>query len=277
MAAQHSSYIAPALIWSAVFHLLILLLAIVGLPKIWEEHRQSLPVAMSVEVLPITELTNIKTKQAQKKETKKKKVEKAVAKKAKSASSSNRKKAEAKKKAIAPPKPKEKKKKKPIPKKKEKPKEEPKEKKEKKEDLDAILKSVADAAQKEQGDKPKKANVEKKKAVSDTYNPSIPMGMSEIDAIRSQFVKCWNLPSGARNAHELRIVVDVRLRADGGVISAELAADKGRYQRDGFFRAAADSAIRAVYRCSPIKGLPAHKYETWKYLQFTFDPRDALY
>lgn len=279
MAGKHTNYQFPALVWSAVLHVIILLFAIVGLPEIWKEHRESLPVAMSVEVLPITELTNIKKKNAQKKEKKKKEVKKAVAKKATSASSSNRKKEESKKKAIAPPKKKEEKKKKPKPKEKEKPKEKPKPKKkeEKKQDLDAILKSVADAAQKEEGKKPQKANKEVKKAVSDTYNPSLPMGMSEIDAIRSQFIKCWNLPAGARNAHELRIVVDVRLRANGSVISAELAQDKGRYYQDGFFRAAADSAVRAVYKCSPLKGLPPEKYETWKFLQLSFDPRDALY
>ncbi|MDG1287835.1 MAG: hypothetical protein P8P30_09800 [Rickettsiales bacterium] len=272
---KHTNYQAPALIWSAVMHLMILLLVMVGLPSIWEKHRESLPTAISVEVLPITELTNIKRKQAQKKE-KTKKEEAAKAKKAKSASSSNQEAKKEKKKAIAPPKPKEKKK----PKKKEKPKEKPKpkkKKKEKKSDLDSILKSIEDAAKKEEGDKPKKSKKEVKKAISDTYNPALPMGMSEIDAIRSQFIKCWNMPAGARNAHELRIIVDVRLRANGSVISAELAEEKGRYYQDGFFRAAADSAVRAVYRCSPIKGLPANKYETWKYIQLTFDPRDALY
>ena len=271
--SKHTNYQAPALIWSAVLHLIILLLVLVGLPKAWEKHRESLPVAMSVEVLPITEVTNIKRKIAQKKEKTKKK-KKAVAKKATSATSSNKKPKKEKKKAIAPPKKKEAK----NPKKKEKPREKPKEKKkEKQSDLDSILKSVAAAAKKDQGDKPTKSNKEVKKAISDTYNPSLPMGMSEIDAIRSQFVKCWSIPAGARNAHELKIVLDVRLRSNGSVISVELAKDKGRYYQDGFFRAAADSAMRAVQRCSPLKNLPANKYDTWKYIQFTFDPHDVLY
>lgn len=276
MTNRYESYQAPALIWSAVIHAIILLLAIVGLPHIWESHRESLPVAMSVEVLPITELTNIKNKQAQKKEAKKE-VEVATAKKATSATSSNKKTEKSEEKKLAPPKPKEEKKNKPEPKKEEKPKEEPKKKEEKKNDFENILKSIEDAAKKEEGDKPTKSNKEVKKAVADTYNPSLPMGMSEIDAVRSQFVKCWNLPAGARDAHELRLTLDVRVRIDGSVISADLADDKGRYYNDGFFRAAVDSAIRAVYRCSPLKGLPANKYETWKYLQLTFDPRDALY
>jgi outer membrane biosynthesis protein TonB len=271
-----ASYQFSAFMWSAALHGLVFLLVIVGLPEIWREHRESLPVAMSVEVVSISDVTNIKRKAAQKKE-KALKESVAKAKKAVSASSSSKKQKEQKKKVIAPPKKKEK----PKPKKQKKPKEKPKPKPEKKKkektDLDSILKSVADAAKKEQGDKPEKSNKEVKKAVADDYNPSLPMSMTEIDAIRSQFIQCWNIPAGARNAYELKVVLDVRLRANGNVISAELAKETGRYYNDGFFRAAVDSAIRAVYRCSPIKNLPPNKYETWKYLQMTFDPKDMLY
>ena len=41
--------------------------------------------------------------------------------------------------------------------------------------------------------------------------------------------------------------------------------------------AAADSAVRAVRnpKCSPLE-LPADKYDQWKRIDFTFDPRDML-
>ncbi len=273
------NYQKPALIWSAVFHVFLLLFAVFGLPEIWKDHRESLPTAMSVEVLPITEISNIKRQQQQKKESDKK-FETATAKKAVSESSTAVKKEPEKKDVVTPPKPKEPEKKKPEPKKEEKPKEKPKpEKVEKKEvaDLDSILKGVEDAAKKEQSDKPTESNEEKKLAKSDNYNPSLPMGMTEIDAIRSQFVKCWTMPAGARDAHQLIVAVNVRLNADGSVISAELGRDVGRYNSDSFFRAAADSAVRAVYKCSPLQNLPSNKYETWKFLQLNFDPSEALY
>ncbi len=282
MKRHTTNYQAPALIWSAVIHIVMILLVLVALPEAWENHRESLPTAMSVEVVKISDITNIKTKEAQKKETKKK-PKKAIAKKAKSASSSNKKAKKKPKKKLAPPKPKKTPKPKPKKKKekpKEKPKPKPKEKKKEKieqKDLSSILKSVADAAKKEEGDVPSKSNQEVKKAKSSDYNPSLPMSMSEIDAIRSQFVKCWNMPAGARNAHELKVVLDIKLRQNGSVINVALAKDEARYYRDGFFRAAADSAMRAVHRCSPIKGLPPKKYETWKYLQMNFNPRDMLY
>ena len=44
---------------------------------------------------------------------------------------------------------------------------------------------------------------------------------------------------------------------------------------DAFFRSAAESALRAVLRCSPLR-LPREKYDTWKNSTFTFDPRDML-
>ena len=53
-------------------------------------------------------------------------------------------------------------------------------------------------------------------------------------------------------------------------------ADRERMERPGgeFFRAAAESAIRAVLRCAPYEMLPAAKYETWRDIELTFDPRN---
>ena len=170
------------------------------------------------------------------------------------------------KKKIAPAKPK------PEPKKIEFDKEEPQE------DLDAILKSVEKAAKAKQSDKVNtQTKTESKKAIFDDYNPSLPLAMSEIDAIRQQFMQCWNVPAGAKNAHDLAVTLSVHLNSDGSVLGVELAEGRPRYYTDTFFRAAADSAMRAVNRCSPLKNLPTDKYETWKLLELTFDPRDMLY
>ncbi|NBO19672.1 MAG: energy transducer TonB, partial [Proteobacteria bacterium] len=50
----------------------------------------------------------------------------------------------------------------------------------------------------------------------------------------------------------------------------------GKYQSDPFYRAAADAAVRAVQRCSPLTGLPSDKYETWKQMELRFDPKYML-
>jgi hypothetical protein len=51
--------------------------------------------------------------------------------------------------------------------------------------------------------------------------------------------------------------------------------DKSRYAADPFFRAAADSAVRAIRNpnCRPLK-LPPDKYEQWKSITLSFNPKD---
>ena len=53
--------------------------------------------------------------------------------------------------------------------------------------------------------------------------------------------------------------------------------DQGRLHSDPFFRAAAESALRAVLnpRCNPLK-LPLEKYNQWRNMILIFDPRDMF-
>jgi hypothetical protein len=46
---------------------------------------------------------------------------------------------------------------------------------------------------------------------------------------------------------------------------------------DPFYRSAAESALRAVLnpQCSPLK-LPPEKFDQWKTLELTFNPKDLL-
>ena len=92
--------------------------------------------------------------------------------------------------------------------------------------------------------------------------------------MRRQISLCWNPPIGARDAQNLIIELLIDVNPDRTVANVDLV-DKGRYGSDSFFRAAADSAIRAVRspKCSPLE-LPVDKYEQWKRIDFTFDPRD---
>jgi hypothetical protein len=102
------------------------------------------------------------------------------------------------------------------------------------------------------------------------------MSMSEIDSLQAQLGRCWNLMAGARFAENL--IVDLRLfmNPDGSLRKAEVV-DGIKYNNDRFFRAAADSALRAVHNpsCTPLK-LPVNKYDLWKTMIVTFDPREML-
>jgi len=100
--------------------------------------------------------------------------------------------------------------------------------------------------------------------------------ITEEDALRRQIEQCWNPPIGARDAQSLVVEVLIDVNPDRTVANAEVV-DKMRYASDPFFRAAADAAIRAVHnpRCNPLELAP-DKYEQWKRIDFTFDPRDML-
>lgn len=96
--------------------------------------------------------------------------------------------------------------------------------------------------------------------------------VSEIDAVRRQFEKCWNVPIGARNPEELIVEVKVRVNRDRTVRDAVIV-DQARTASDTFFRAMAESARRAVLHrnCSPLR-LPPDKYDAWKEMTVVFDP-----
>jgi outer membrane biosynthesis protein TonB len=100
------------------------------------------------------------------------------------------------------------------------------------------------------------------------------MTISEIDAIRRQIERCWNVPAGARDAENLVVEIRLMLNPDGSVMRAEVL-DAQRMARDSFYRTAAESALRAVRRCSPLQA-PPRKYEVWKEITLTFNPKEMF-
>jgi hypothetical protein len=95
----------------------------------------------------------------------------------------------------------------------------------------------------------------------------------ELAALQNQLAGCWSILPGARNAQNLKIEVELEINPDRTVRSAAIS-DQGRYQSDPFFRAAADSALRALRNpnCSPLL-LPEFKYDQWKNMIVVFDPK----
>ena len=95
---------------------------------------------------------------------------------------------------------------------------------------------------------------------------------SEIDALRAQIQACWNPPVGAANAQDLVVRVRVQFRTDGTLSAEPALMNRGS---SPYFQVAAESAMRAVRRCQPYT-LPAAKYEVWRDVEVTFDPRDMF-
>ena len=103
-----------------------------------------------------------------------------------------------------------------------------------------------------------------------------PLTMSEIDAIRTQIQRCWNVPAGARDARDLKIQIRFVLNRDGSLRGDPEIVDRQRASSDPFYRTAAESARRAVLQCSPLKNLPPDKYDRWRDIELTFDPKEML-
>ena len=95
--------------------------------------------------------------------------------------------------------------------------------------------------------------------------------ISEKDAIRRQFYRCWIVPAGAKNIKEYKVSIKLKLNKNGEVINSKLI-NKSNLDNP-FFRTLAESAIRAVNHpdCKRLK-VPVKKYETWKETILDFDP-----
>lgn len=102
------------------------------------------------------------------------------------------------------------------------------------------------------------------------------MTISEMDALALQLRNCWNVLAGARYAENLVVDLKLFMNSDGTLRQAVIV-DQTRYSVDGIYRAAADSALRAVRdpNCTPFQ-LPLDKYNDWKVINATFDPSQIL-
>ena len=99
--------------------------------------------------------------------------------------------------------------------------------------------------------------------------------ISEKDAIRRQFYRCWIVPAGAKNLRDLFVSIKIKLDKEGNVIFSKLINDNRL--NESFFRAAAESALRAVNHpeCKKLK-VPEKKYTTWKEIILNFDPSQSI-
>lgn len=102
------------------------------------------------------------------------------------------------------------------------------------------------------------------------------LSMSEMDALRQQLAQCWSVLTGANEAENLAVDIEVNVTSAKTVQDARIV-DQLRYGSDARFRAAADSAMRALRSpaCTPL-ALPDGKYDQWKNMTVRFDPKDMF-
>ena len=144
-------------------------------------------------------------------------------------------------------------------------------------DFDNLLKSVDKLRQAEKQPTPQpKAPAPAQKTVNSplTDMASQPTA-SEKDYIAGQIWPKWNVDLGAKGADTLQVGVKISITPDGHVTEARRVVDESRYASDGFYRAAADAAVRAVMMASPLKVPPSRPdiFRNNPQITINFDPR----
>ena len=263
-----------SLIYSISFHAIMILLTILSLPLMTRQPID-LPPIVSVELIQISDKTNIPYAPKARKviEEVKKKEERVVSEQAPPS-------AKAKEKPDRIPLPNEKKEKKKIVKKKQNPEEIKPEIRqssefEKKEIIDTNqIAALIDKAKEVEAVKQKKSNKLTQSSVKNSFASGLTL--SEEDALRAQIFSCWSVPLGLPFDEELLVRIKLELKKDGTIMKSEIL-DHERMNRPGqkFYKILAESALRAVRLCQPLK-VPPTGYEKWKNIQLNFDPTEML-
>ena len=100
--------------------------------------------------------------------------------------------------------------------------------------------------------------------------------LTEEDALKAQIFGCWSIPLGLPYTENLLVRIKLQLKPDGTVMKSEIL-DHARMNKpgQGFYKVLAESALRAVKLCQPLR-VPTTGYERWKELQLNFDAREML-
>ncbi len=256
-------------------HLLVILIAAMSLPFITKKPID-LPPIVSVELIQITDKTNIPFAPKAKKiiEKVKKEEQKLVSEQ-------------------APPKivKKEKPDAIPLPDEKSDKVKKPKDKKQNPEKIDNEVKQVSEFEKDELFDPNNIAALidKSKEEIAETTNKTdrvtqdqdrnlntSGLTLSEEDALKAQIFGCWSIPLGLPYNENLLVRIKLKLKPDGSVISSEIL-DHVRMNKPGqaFYKVLAESALRAIRLCQPLR-VPSTGYERWKDLQLNFDAREML-
>ena len=100
--------------------------------------------------------------------------------------------------------------------------------------------------------------------------------LSQEDALRAQIFGCWSVPLGLPYDTDLLVRIKLNLKKDGTILKSEIL-DHERMNKPGqkFYKILAESALRAVRLCQPLK-VPPTGYNKWKELQLNFNPTEML-
>ena len=263
-----------SLFYSIFFHLIVILLTALSLPFMVRQPID-LPPIVSVDFIQISDKTNIPYAPKARKiiEDVKKEEKRVVSEQAPPA-------AKAKEKPDRIPLQKEKKEEKELVKKKQNPEEikpqirQSSEFEEKELVNTNEIAALIDKAKEEEALKKSKSNKLTQSSVKNSFATGL--SLSEEDALKAQIFGCWSVPLGLPFDENLLVRIKLELKKDGTILKSEIL-DHERMNRPGqrFYKILAESALRAVRLCQPLK-VPPTGYDKWKNIQLNFDPTEML-
>ena len=105
---------------------------------------------------------------------------------------------------------------------------------------------------------------------------NVGLTLNEEDALKAQIFGCWSIPLGLPYNDNLLVRIKLQLKQDGTVVKTEIL-DHARMNKpgQGFYKVLAESALRAIKMCQPLR-VPTEGYERWKELQLNFDAKEML-
>ena len=136
--------------------------------------------------------------------------------------------------------------------------------------------ALIDKSKEETAEIQKKQSLELTQDQDSRVNLDKGLTLSQEDAVKAQIYKCWNIPLGLPYDQNLLVRIRLKLNQDGTILSSEIL-DHARMNRpgQGFYKVLAESALRAVKLCNPLK-MPITGYDKWKDLQLNFDAKEML-
>ena len=102
------------------------------------------------------------------------------------------------------------------------------------------------------------------------------LSLSEEDALKAQIFGCWSIPLGLPLSDDLLVRIKLQLKPDGSIEKMEML-DHVKMNTPGKekFRTLADSVRRAIQLCNPLR-VPTTGYERWKNMILNFNAREML-
>ncbi|NRB10634.1 MAG: cell envelope integrity protein TolA [Rickettsiaceae bacterium] len=141
---------------------------------------------------------------------------------------------------------------------------------------DSLLKNL----EKEQNTKPKMFDAHIREfsleEIKTTYDENSPLSITEKDVLRRQIQLNWYPPSGLKKLHEMRVVINLKLLKNGNIEDSRvLGVHCPKGEEDGC-RKLIDSALRALRISQPLQDLDKDRYDNWKNFTIIFSPINVI-